>query len=252
MPTVVSIHSYRGGTGKSNFTANLAATIANKGYRVGVVDTDVPSPGIHNLFGLDPEETDKTLNNYLWNEIPIEEAAYDVTSKLALQGDGQIFLVPSSVKADDIARILKDAYDVRKMNQGLQSLVKALSLDYLLIDTHPGLSKATFLSIAISHILLLILRPDKQDYQGTAVTVDVARRIKVNKMLLAINKVHSQLNREALKQKVEATFAESVAGIFPLSEDWLLLASEGVFCLRYPDHPVSQEFRQVAQQLIDS
>ncbi|MEM1310468.1 MAG: P-loop NTPase, partial [Cyanobacteria bacterium P01_H01_bin.153] len=37
MPKVVSIHSYRGGTGKSNFTANLAATIANQGYRVGVV-----------------------------------------------------------------------------------------------------------------------------------------------------------------------------------------------------------------------
>lgn len=115
-----------------------------------------------------------------------------------------------------------------------------------------GLSKATFLSIAISHILLLILRPDKQDYQGTAVTVDVARKIKVNKMLLAINKVHSQLNQEALKQKVEAAFAESVAGIFPLSKDLLLLASKGVFCLRYPEHPVSQGFRQVAQQLIDS
>ncbi|MEM6520938.1 MAG: MinD/ParA family protein [Cyanobacteria bacterium P01_C01_bin.70] len=252
MPKVVSIHSYRGGTGKSNFTANLAATIANQGYRVGVVDTDVPSPGIHNLFGLDPEVTHKTLNNYLWNEIPIEEAAYDVTAKLGLSGNGQIFLVPSSVKADDIARILKDAYDVKLMNKGFQSLVKALHLDYLLIDTHPGLSKETFLSIAISHVLLLILRPDKQDYQGTAVTVDVARKIKVNKMLLAVNKVHSQFDRAALKQKVEEIYAETVAGIFPLSEDMTLLASEGVFCLRHPDHPMSQEFRQVAQQIIEA
>ncbi len=252
MPKVVSIHSYRGGTGKSNFTANLAATIANQGYRVGVVDTDVPSPGIHNLFGLEPEATHKTLNNYLWNEIAIEEAAYDVTSNLGLTGDGQIFLVPSSVKADDIARILKDAYDVKQMNKGFQSLVKAMQLDYLLIDTHPGLSKETFLSIAISHVLLLILRPDKQDYQGTAVTVDVARKIKVNKMLLAVNKVHSQFDRAALKQKVEETYAETVAGIFPLSEDMTLLASEGVFCLRHPDHPMSQEFRQVAQQIIDA
>jgi MinD-like ATPase involved in chromosome partitioning or flagellar assembly len=46
MPKVVSVHSYRGGTGKSNFTANLATTVALQGYRVGVVDTDVPSPGI--------------------------------------------------------------------------------------------------------------------------------------------------------------------------------------------------------------
>ena len=59
MPKVISVHSYRGGTGKSNFTANLATTVALQGHRVGIVDTDVPSPGIHNLFGLEPENNRK-------------------------------------------------------------------------------------------------------------------------------------------------------------------------------------------------
>lgn len=165
MPKVVSVHSYRGGTGKSNFTANLATTVAAQGYRVGVVDTDLPSPGIHNLFCLEPEQTQKALNHYLWGECPIEAVAYDVSANVGINGgSGQLFLVPASVKADDIARILNDGYDVRLMNDGFRSLVKALQLDYLFIDTHPGLSKETFLSIAISHVLLLILRPDKQDY----------------------------------------------------------------------------------------
>jgi len=251
MPKVVSIHSYRGGTGKSNFTANLSTTVALQGYRVGVVDTDVPSPGIHNLFCLEPEQMVKTLNNYLWGEIPIEEAAYDVSANVGVEGAGKLFLIPSSVKADNIARILKDGYDVKLLNNGFRSFVKALELDYLFIDTHPGLSKETFLSIAISHILILILRPDKQDYQGTAITVDVARQLKVRKMLLAINKAHSKLNLAALKQKVEETYGETVAGVFPLSEDLVQLASEGVFCVKYPDHPISQEFRKVAQQIIE-
>lgn len=252
MPKVISIHSYRGGTGKSNFTANLATTIASQGNRVGVVDTDVPSPGIHNLFCLEREQMNTTLNNYLWGESAIEDAAYDVSSNVNLADDSKLYLVPSSVKADDIARILKDGYDVKLMNEGFRNLVKALQLDYLLIDTHPGLSKETFLSIAISHVLLLILRPDKQDYQGTAVTVDVARQLKVRKMLLAVNKIHSQVNRDALKQKVEATYAETVAGLFPLSEDMVQLASEGVFCVEYPEHPVSYEFRQVAQHIMEA
>jgi MinD-like ATPase involved in chromosome partitioning or flagellar assembly len=251
MPKVVSIHSYRGGTGKSNFTANLSTTVALLGNRVGVVDTDVPSPGIHNLFCLEPEQMDKTLNNYLWGEIPIQEAAYDVSANVGVDGAGKLFLIPSSVKADDIAKILKDGYDVKLLNDGFRSFVKALQLDYLFIDTHPGLSKETFLSIAISHILILILRPDKQDYQGTAITVDVARQLRVRKMLLAINKAHSKLNLEALKQKVEETYGETVAGVFPLSEDVVQLASEGVFCVKYPEHMVSQEFRKVAQQIIE-
>jgi MinD-like ATPase involved in chromosome partitioning or flagellar assembly len=252
MPKVVSVHSYRGGTGKSNFTANLATTIAMHGNRVAVVDTDVPSPGIHNLFSLEPEQTSKTLNNYLWGESPIEEAAYDVSANLGLSGDSKLFLIPSSVRADDIAKILKEGYDVKLLNDGFRSLVKNLQLDYLFIDTHPGLSKETFLSIAISHILILILRPDKQDYQGTAVTVDVARQLKVRRMLLAVNKAYSKLDFDTLKQKVEETYKETVAGVFPLSEDVVQLASEGVFCVKYQDHPVSAEFRKVARLIMES
>lgn len=250
MPKVVSVHSYRGGTGKSNFTANLATTIAMQGHRVGVVDTDMPSPGIHNLFGLEQEDMAKTLNNYLWGECPIEQAAYDVGQIAGVTGEGRLFLVPSSFQADDIARILKEGYDVKLLNDGFRQLVKALSLDYLFIDTHPGLSKETFLSIAISHVLILILRPDKQDYQGTAVTVDIARQLNVRKMLLTINKVPAKLNFDALRQKVEATYSAPVSGIFPLSEDVVQLASEGVFCTQFPDHPVSQEFVKVATEIM--
>lgn len=220
-----------------------------QGHRVGIVDTDVPSPGIHNLFGLDKDTMGKTLNSYLWGECPIQDAAYDVGAAADVEDD-HLFLVPASFQADDIAKILKEGYDVKQLNDGFRQLVKSLQLDYLFIDTHPGLSKETFLSIAISHVLILILRPDKQDYQGTAVTVDIARQLQVRRMLLAVNKVYSSLNFEALKQKVEETYKTEVAGVFPLSEEVVQLASEGVFCARFPEHAVSQEFCRVATQIM--
>jgi cellulose biosynthesis protein BcsQ len=65
MGKIVSIHSFRGGTGKSNTTANLAAQVALAGKRVGVVDTDIQSPGIHVLFGLNEEKMGRTLNEFL-------------------------------------------------------------------------------------------------------------------------------------------------------------------------------------------
>lgn len=249
MPKVISVHSYRGGTGKSNTVANLATSVALEGKRVGVVDTDVPSPGIHNLFNLEPEQTPRTLNHFLWGECPIEEAAYDVGAGVGL-APGNLYLVPSSVRADDIARILKDGYDVRQLNDGFRKLVRALNLDVLLIDTHPGLSKESFLTIAISHLLVLVLRPDKQDFQGTAVTVDVARQLNVKRMVLALNKVLPEVSFDALRNKVEETYGLPVAGMFPLSPDIVRLASEGVFCARFPDHPVSQEYRKVARVLL--
>jgi MinD-like ATPase involved in chromosome partitioning or flagellar assembly len=63
-----------------------------------------------------------------------------------------------------------------------------LSLDVLLIDTHPGLNEETLLSIVISDILVVVMRPDKQDYEGTGITVTVARELKVPNLMLIVNK----------------------------------------------------------------
>ena len=68
MSKIVSVHSFRGGTGKSNTTANLATLVAAQGRRVGVVDTDIASPGIHVLFGLDEDKMVHSLNDYLWGK----------------------------------------------------------------------------------------------------------------------------------------------------------------------------------------
>ena len=78
MGKIVSIHSFRGGTGKSNVTANLAAQIALSGKRVGVVDTDIQSPGIHVLFGLDETNMGKTLNDFLHGKCKIREVAFPI------------------------------------------------------------------------------------------------------------------------------------------------------------------------------
>lgn len=72
---VVSIHSFRGGTGKSNSTANIAATVARYGHRVGIIDTDIQSPGIHVLFGFDEKNIGHSLNDYLWGRCSIEDTA---------------------------------------------------------------------------------------------------------------------------------------------------------------------------------
>jgi septum site-determining protein MinD len=40
---IISTHSFRGGTGKSNTTANLAVLVDRAGNRVGVIDTDIQS-----------------------------------------------------------------------------------------------------------------------------------------------------------------------------------------------------------------
>jgi len=252
MSKIISIHSFRGGTGKSNSTASLAAIVARHGYRVGIVDTDIQSPGIHVLFGFDEQKIKYSLNDYLWGKCRIEETAYNVTSVLQKTGKphSQIYLIPSSIKAKDITKVLREGFDFNLLNDGFQELIDTLNLDYLFIDTHPGLNEETLLSIVISDILVLILRPDRQDFQGTSVTVEVARRLEVPKMLLLINKALPALDFDALQQQVEKTYNAPLAGILPLAEEMMQMASSDIFCLRFPDHPLSKIMEKVAQMLI--
>src|SRR5262249_59748254 len=110
----------------------------------------------------------------------------------------------------------------------------------------PGLNEETLLSIAISDVFVLILRPDHQDFQGTAVTVEVARKLNVPRMLMVVNKALPTLDFAALREQVEGTYHAPVAGVFPLSTEMLQLASGGGFCLHYPPPPFSPEGGRVA------
>ncbi len=249
MSKIISIHSFRGGTGKSNTTANISALLAMDGYRVGVVDTDIASPGIHVLFNLDESDMVHSLNDYLWGKCTIEEAAHDVTANVGGEIKGQIFLIPSSIKAGEIARILREGYDVGLLNDGFRDVVEKLNLDYLLIDTHPGLNEETLLSIAISDALVIILRPDSQDYQGTIVTVDVAKKLAVPKMLMVVNKVPSTFDLDDVRTRVEQTYDATVGAVFPHSDEMMTLASSGIFSIRYPDSPVTKAMRSLVDQL---
>jgi len=249
MSKIISIHSYRGGTGKSNTTASLATLLAAEGRRVGVIDTDIQSPGIHILFNLDEAEMRHSLNDFLWGTCSIKETAHDVTARLGGNISGRVYLIPSSMKAGDIARVLREGYDVGVLRDGFHELIETLKLDLLMIDTHPGLNEETLLSIAVSDALAIILRPDQQDYQGTSVTVEVARKLDVPRLVLIINKVPAVFDVAQVKARVEQTYQCPVAAVLPHSDEMMILASAGIFVLRYPDHPITLALKQAAAML---
>lgn len=254
MAKIISTHSFRGGTGKSNTTANLAVLTARLGYRVGIIDTDIQSPGIHVLFRLPEGVLQKSLNDYLWGKCRIEEAAYDVTERsIGAVEEGaerpRLFLIPSSLKTGEIARILREGYDVGLLNDGLQDLLKNLRLDYLFIDTHPGVNEETLLSIAVSDMLVLMVRPDQQDFQGTAVTVELARKLEVPQMFFVINKVPAGTDVVDLRTQVEQLYKSEVAAILPLSVEMARTASGDLFCNRYPTHPLTQDLELVVKRI---
>ena len=246
---IVAIHSYRGGTGKSNVTANLAAAAVKAGKRVAVLDTDIQSPGVHVLFNFKQSDITLTLVDFLWGKCEIGECAYDVTQRIE-GAKGKLWLVPASMTTEAITRLVDEGYDVQRLNSHFDELISELELDYLFIDTHPGLNRETLLTTAISDVLVLLVRPDQQDYFGTAVIMEVAGHLETPYVFLVANKVFSHTDTGALKQRLEDAFHRDVIGLLPLSEDLARLESRKLMVCEQPQHEVSQVIGQVATRIL--
>ena len=121
---IIAVASGKGGVGKSTVTANLALTLRNMGFRVGVLDADIYGPSQPKMFGRE---------GYLPD---------------AVQEDGQDYIVPAQsmdielmsigffIQPND-ALMWRGAMATSALKQLLHQTMWG-GLDFLLIDMPPG------------------------------------------------------------------------------------------------------------------
>ncbi|MBF0363442.1 MAG: Mrp/NBP35 family ATP-binding protein [Oligoflexia bacterium] len=161
---VILVLSGKGGVGKSTVSANLAATLAQKGYKTGLLDVDIHGPSIPTLFGIDnvrPEIRDNKIIPYSYdNNLKIVSTAFFIDN----QESPIIFRGPK--KSGMIQQFIKE--------------VDWGDLDYLVIDAPPGTGDEpltviqTFDSI---HGAVVVTTPQKM------ATVDVQKSVNFLKTL---------------------------------------------------------------------
>jgi len=121
---IIAIASGKGGVGKSTVTANLAAGLAKKGFKVGLVDADIYGPSQPMMFDLQFEKPMmQTIDekNYM---MPIENYGVKVMSIGFFADLNQAIVWRGPVASRALNQMFTDCY------WG--------PLDYMLIDLPPG------------------------------------------------------------------------------------------------------------------
>lgn len=254
MVKILSFHSFRRGTGKTNITANIASIFAMHGKRVGVIDTSLQAPAMHILFGLDETKIKHSLNDYLWGNCKLEQIVHDVTSHLqpGLDLAGQVFLIPASSRLGDITQVLRHGFEISRLNETFSELISLLDLEILFIDTYAGLSETTLLSIAVSDATFIILRLDEQSYHGTGIMISLAQQFNVANIGLILNEVPQFYDIEEVKQQVEESYRCPVTAVLPYNQELMALSSTSIFALQYPDDPLTHTFEQLAKDILQN
>jgi septum site-determining protein MinD len=249
MGSVITFHSFRRGVGKSSVVVNLAVLLALQGRRVALIDTNFQSPSIHLFFGLSDVEDTHALNDYLRDKCDILSTVQDVTPRLASNTNGKLFVIPASSEVADVMQIIRTPPNIERYTEGLEKLEKELDLDILLVDTPAGLDENTLQAIAVSNTIVLVLHPDKHDFQGTAVTVDTIRKLHVPTIHLVLNDVSDALDIEDARLQLEKTYHCGDSIVLNHTEELMTLSSSKLFVLCYPNHPLTTRIKELAEQL---
>lgn len=252
MAQFISVHSFRRGTGKTSIALALAGVLAQRGKRVCLFDTDISSPGLHIMLGLNETGIECFLNDYLEDRCAITDAVIDTTDHLEVSVPGRIFLVPANPSPSIAMQTRWNRKGAERLADAYYELTEPLNLDAILVDTHAGITEESIAALATTDIAAIILRPDQQDYQGTALLVDLARSLNVERLAVIVNELSSGYDPRQARESIEETYKAQIVGVLPHSEDMMTLGGHGPFPLRYPNHPLTAVFTQITDRLIQA
>lgn len=123
---IIGVSSGKGGVGKSTIAANLAVSLAAKGYKVGLLDADLFGPSVPKMFGVESEQLyiEKVGERDLI--VPIEKFGVKMLSIGFMVAPDKPVLWRGSMASNALKQLISDA------NWG--------ELDYFVIDMPPGTS----------------------------------------------------------------------------------------------------------------
>ena len=124
---IIAVSSGKGGVGKSTVAANLAMSLANLGYKVGLLDADIYGPSMPKMFGIEgaqPMATPADDGRYIIE--PIERYGIKILSIGFFAKPDDALIWRGGMASSAVKQLINDA------NWG--------ELDYFVVDLPPGTS----------------------------------------------------------------------------------------------------------------
>jgi len=240
----ISFHSYKGGTGKTNISGNLACYLVSKGFKVGLIDTDISGPGIHALFSL---KIKKTLVDFLQGKAGLDEIVYR-------HGNEELYIIPSDATEEDIVSFSKDPSQAKeKLQSLLRDFQSRYNLDHIIFDSSPGLNRSSLLVMGMSEIGIVVSTLDKQDIRGTYVISGVARRLKSRPRILfnKLPKNKYEASKETLEDLSRKIGLEPI-GVILYDEAMADAWSRKILVQESPNSEYSKQIAQLWERIIHS
>lgn len=213
MVTTITTHSYKGGVGKSLFTINLGIVLAHRGFNVVVVDMDLAAPSLCTYIPVDIRREKVRINEMLLNNAEIGSAIVDLSE--VIESLGAFYVVLASNDSKEIMKITRRnikeySDDAAKLFNWINTLKSPpYNIDFILLDTSPGLSYNSVNCIAASDISIIMTKLSRTELLGTKNMIQGLHSRLGVEIAVVVNQVPLDLlNDDALHAKVDRIMQE--------------------------------------------
>lgn len=240
---ILTIHSYKGGTGKTNLAVNLAATAANAAKRVALLEFDLESPALHNTF---TNRRGKWMNDYLERDTPLKEVLTDVSSDVGTTGSFEVGFADPDMKAvrKSVSGDRKEQLKGLKRMMALKTELK--DYDYVFLDTSPGVTYASINAVLSADRVILVAKSDPFDIEGTDRLITEFYEGLEKKTGLVVNRVLTPEMTQAVQAKINVPLLASI----PCYCEVPIHGSAKVFVHDKPEHPYSANIKELFERAV--
>jgi MinD-like ATPase involved in chromosome partitioning or flagellar assembly len=253
MSKIVAVHSYKGGTGKTSLSVNLAATFAKNGKKVAVFDLDFRAPSLFAI--LKTPNAEFWLNDYLNNNCEINKTLVDLSNRIP--GNGKFYAClanPSTEAIRDMSS--KDRkWEMHALGRLLalrETLIKDKKFDYLIFDTSPGLQYSSINAIVAADFVVVATTGDRSDVDGTKRMIKELYNLFEKKTGLVLNKVLDPsvtAKKTEMQNKIKTDYQVPMLGIVPCFCEILRAEGNLIFVQDKPDHPFTRILGEMAKKI---
>jgi MinD-like ATPase involved in chromosome partitioning or flagellar assembly len=252
---IIAVHSYKGGTGKTLLSINLAALYANRGKSTCLIDLDFRAPSLQAIFKV--RDVEYWINDYLNGVCDINKVLKNLSMTHVKRGRFFVGLANPSTEAIREMTAKDRKWEMKALGRLLSiktSLINEKQFDYVIFDTSPGLQYSSINAIVSSDIALVVSGTDISDIRGTKTMVEELYELFEKKTGLIMNKVPIEVSSSKTecanlaKQLVNNSNLHFVEMI-PCFCDILRGGGTTIFANENPEHPLIKTVDRVATSI---
>lgn len=238
MGKVLLVASGKGGTGKTMFSVNMGATLAQRGYNVLLIDMDMGLRNMDLYLGME--------NRVVYNIMDVLSGICRI-SKAIIRVDGfsSLYFMAAAPRVDE--------RDITPLHMTILCAKLREVFDYIIIDCPAGVGEMLEVSLEPADKAVIVTEPEYAACRDAEMTERFIRDRGLTDTCVVLNRLNVELMREGYMpdlNTVTSNFTSPLVGIIQEDENIRISTNKGIPIVMKRGTYIEKNFTDIVAKII--